>query len=120
VSDVYHGIILDAEFDDPNFVNQFNIFSKRNDVKNGWICFGIETEASKLQEVIDKIQSNLRSDAPFYAHLYNGKELIVVFKEKVFRMIQCFPTDTPVEFCAPMGKDRICGLGSFVVQRLYE
>lgn len=83
---VYHGILLDAEFEDKNFLNKFKIFAKRKDVKNGWLCFGVEIESGKLEQTVNDIQSKLRADAPFYAHLYNGKELIVIFREKVFRV----------------------------------
>ena len=83
---IYHGIILDAEFSNPDFVSRFKIFAKRRDAKNEWVCFGIEIETAELERAITDIQKNLRSDAPFYAHLYNGKELIVIFKEKVFRV----------------------------------
>ena len=86
MGNTYHGIILDAEFKHPDYVNRFSIFAKRTDVKNDWICFGIEIEAEKLEQTINDIQKNLRADAPFYAHLYNGKELIVIFREKVFRV----------------------------------
>lgn len=86
MKDVYHGILLDAEFEDKNFLNKFRIFAKRKDTKNGWICFGVEIESETLKQTIDDIQKNLRTDTPFYAHLYNGKELIVIFKERIFRV----------------------------------
>lgn len=86
MENVHHGILLDAEFEDKDFLNTFKIFAKRKDVKNDWICFGIEIESGRIKQTIATIQKNLREDAPFYAHLYNGKELIVVFKEKVFRV----------------------------------
>lgn len=86
MKNIYHGILLDAEFEDKNFLNTFRIFARRKDVKNGWICFGIEIESGKLAHTIADIQKNLRADVPFYAHLYNGKELIVIFKERIFRV----------------------------------
>ncbi len=83
---VYHGIILDAEFKNPDFVNKFKIFAKRRDRKNGWICFGIEIPAVKLKKAIANIQENLLADSPFYAHLYNNKKLIVIFKNQIFKV----------------------------------
>jgi len=86
MKDVYHGIILDAEFTDPAFVEKFNIFAKRLDKKNKWVCFGIEIPAVELEKTIANIQENLRADSPFYAHIYNGKKLTVIFKSKIFKV----------------------------------
>lgn len=38
----------------------------------------------------------MKSDEPYYAHLYNDNELIVVFKEKVFHVTPHRSTWTPI------------------------
>ncbi len=81
----WHGIVLDLEFNDPKFINQFKIFAKRKSKTNPWTLFGIEIDDNKLEESIKGIQNNLKSSQPFYAHLYNDEEIIVVFKEKVIK-----------------------------------
>ena len=81
---MYHGIIIDQEFRDKLFPESFKQFAKKQD--GSWGIFGIEIEDSQFEEVIDKIQENMREDQPWYAHLYNDKQLIVIFKEKVFRV----------------------------------
>ena len=81
---MYHGIILDKEFKDSQFVNTFRIFNKRKSTDSNWILFGIEVEDQKLSETINTIQENLKEDQPFYAHLYNNKKLTVIFKKKIF------------------------------------
>src|SRR6185437_9909564 len=69
-------------FIDPNFFNHFKTFAKK---QNGsWRIYGIEIEDSHLDQTISQIQSNMKSDQPWYAHLYNDEKLIVIFKEKVF------------------------------------
>ncbi len=82
---MYHGIILDKEFKDSQFVNTFRIFNKRkSSTDSDWILFGIEVEDQKLSETINAIQENLKEDKPFYAHLYNNEKLTIIFKKKIF------------------------------------
>lgn len=88
MSQNYHGIILDAEFKDPKFADQFQIFAKRRSRNNPWILYGVAVEPSKIKKIIRQIQENLKINAPYYAHFYRDGELIVVFKEKVFRITQ--------------------------------
>jgi len=81
---MYHGIIIDQEFNDKSFPESFKVFAKKQD--ETWGIFGIEIEDSQLEESITKIQKNMRSDEPWYAHFYNDKQLIVIFKNNVFRV----------------------------------
>lgn len=81
---MYHGIIIDQEFTDQSFPNTFKVFAKKQD--GDWGIYGIEIEDSQLEESISKIQDNMRSDEPWYTHLYNDKQLIVIFKNNVFRV----------------------------------
>lgn len=81
---MYHGIIIDQEFTDKSFPNTLKIFAKKQD--GDWGIFGIEIEDSKLQETIKYIQENMRTDSPWYSHFYNNNQLIVVFKNKVFKI----------------------------------
>ncbi len=81
---MYHGIVLDAEFNDPTILDTFKIFSKRKSLDEDWILYGVEVEDSKLKETVKRIQSELKSEKPYYVHFYNDKKLIVIFKEKIF------------------------------------
>lgn len=79
---MYHGIIIDQEFTDKSFPKNFKAFAKK---QNGaWGIFGIEIEDSQFEETINKIQETMKNDQPWYAHLYNENQLIVIFKNKVF------------------------------------
>lgn len=91
---VYHGIIIDQEFTDPSFPENFKIFAKKQ--SGGWGIYGIEIEESQLQETVNKVQENMKSDEAWYAHLYNDKELVVVFKDKVFSVKPHFSTWKPI------------------------
>ncbi len=81
---MYHGIIIDQEFKDPSFINFFKIFNKKQD--GDWLLCGIEVENGKVNRVISKIQENMKLNQPWYAHLYNDEELIVIFKNKIFHL----------------------------------
>lgn len=83
---LWHGIILDLEFTDPNFPQKFKIFAKRRNKTNPWTLFGIEIENDQLDESIKDIQVNFKTSQPYYAHLYNDSELIVIFKDKVIKV----------------------------------
>ena len=81
---MYHGRIIDEEFKDKSFPNSFKLFAKKQ--SGSWGIYGIEIEDEKVEEAIKSIQDNMRDDEAWYAHLYNNEELIVVFKNKVFRV----------------------------------
>lgn len=82
----YHGIVLDVEFVDTEYLKTFKVFARRESKVNPWTLYGIEVDESQIGEVISSIQGEMRSDKPYYAHLYNDDELIVIFKEKVFKV----------------------------------
>lgn len=81
---MYHGIIIDQEFNDPSFYNSFKIFNKKQ--SGAWGIYGIEIENPQLDNSILQIQQNMKTDEPWYAHLYNDDKLIVIFKNKVFKV----------------------------------
>ncbi len=81
---MYHGIIIDQEFTDKTFPGSFKQFAIKKD--GSWKIFGIEIEDSQLEGTISKIQENMKEDQPWYAHLYNDEHLIVIFKNKVFKV----------------------------------
>lgn len=82
----YHGNILETGFTDPRFVNEFRVFAKRKSPTNPWTMHGVAVPAEGIEDVIVRVQKNLVPDEPYYAHFYRDDELIVVFKERVFRI----------------------------------
>ncbi|HKC04869.1 MAG TPA: hypothetical protein VKC54_03290 [Patescibacteria group bacterium] len=79
---MYHGILIDQEFKNPLFPENFEVFSIKQD--GDWKIYGVEIQ--EIGGVIENIQKNMKSNAPWYAHLYNDKELIVIFKNKIFKV----------------------------------
>ena len=91
---MYHGIIIDQEFKDKSFPKTFKIFAKKQ--SGSWGIYGIETEDSEVEQTVKEIQKNMSSDEAWYAHLYNDKELIVIFKNKVFKVKPHISTWKPI------------------------
>lgn len=81
---MYHGILIDQEFTDKSFPESFKVFAKKQD--GSWGIYGVRIEDSQLEDSIGNIQANMKKGSPWYAHLYNDKELVVVFANKVFRV----------------------------------
>ncbi len=80
---MYHGILIDQSFEDLNFPNKFKVFAKKQD--GSWGIYGVEVEDVNLDKVISEIQKQMKSGT-WYVHFYNKEGLIVVFKEKIFRV----------------------------------
>jgi DNA-directed RNA polymerase beta subunit len=93
---MYHGIILDMAFDNPSYPEKMKIFAERKSSSNDWILYGVEIADVSFDQVIKEIQMNMKSDKPYYSHFYNDEEMVVVFKEKLFRVKPHISTWTPI------------------------
>lgn len=91
----YHGIILDAEFNDSSYPLKFKIFAKKKSRSLGWLLYGIAVHEADIKQTIGDIQANMKTDKPYYAHFYGDNEIIVIFKDKVFSMTPDERTWTP-------------------------
>ena len=80
----YHGILVDEGFEDKDFVKRFKVLGSKKSEDNPWTLYRIKVPAGDLQRAIKLIQKNIKLG--YYAHLYRGNELIVVFRHKVFRV----------------------------------
>jgi len=78
----FHGILVKLAFRDISFPDKFEVFSTK--IAGDWIIYGISIEESILRNTIDDIQSHMRSDDNFYAHLYNDDSLVVIYKDRHF------------------------------------
>lgn len=82
--DYFHGILVNMAFTDKSFPIHFNLFAKKN--AGDWTLYGVEISRDGLDQAITQIQTRMRDDAPFYAHLYDDQMLVVIFKNKVFKV----------------------------------
>ncbi len=81
-NEVYHGILVDASFEERGFPLRYASFAQKK--AGDWLLCGVEIPRANLKAEIQNIQKAMRDDQPFYAHLYNDEEVIVIFKYKVF------------------------------------
>jgi hypothetical protein len=82
----YHGILLDLEFKNKNFIKQFEVIGQKKSETNPWFMIKVKVPEEKIEEVVKKCQENLSEDEPYYCHFYRDDEVIVVFKNKIFRV----------------------------------
>jgi hypothetical protein len=80
----FHGILLDVSFVDNHYPETFSIFAHKK--AGDWGLFGIEIPRDGLESAILSIQMQMRSDEPFYNHLYDDEAVIAIFKKRVFRV----------------------------------
>ena len=82
----YHGNVLETSFTNPGFINEFQVFARRKSPTNPWTMHGVAVPEGEIEKVITRVQENLIPGGPYYAHFYRDDDLIVVFKERVFRV----------------------------------
>jgi hypothetical protein len=78
----FHGILVNMAFTETTYPTHFPLFAQEN--AGDWVLYGIEISRENLDDSIAQIQTNMRKDEPFYAHLYDDEMLVVIFKKKVF------------------------------------
>ncbi len=80
----FHGILVNMAFSDRSFPTRFKRFAQKT--AGDWILYGIEVSRESLDDSIVQIQANMREDAPFYGHLYDDEMIVVIYKNKVFKV----------------------------------
>ena len=78
----YHGIIIDVSQKDQAIFESLDILGSKK--AGNWLLYKIEVEAKSIDKTIKNLQKHMLKG--YYFHLYRDKELIVVFKEKVFKV----------------------------------
>jgi hypothetical protein len=86
----YHGIIFNISQKDGSVFKSLNIIGKRRYLGGLLTIYKICVPVSYLDETIRRIQNNMRDGIlfkkqEFYVHFYKQEELVIVFKDKVFR-----------------------------------
>ena len=80
----YHGVIVNISQRDKRIYNQLEVLSRRAVIPGILCLYKIKVSPLDLDEPIRKLQENMRNRL-FYAHLYRTEELVVVYKQRVFR-----------------------------------
>jgi hypothetical protein len=97
---LYHGILVDFAFTNHEYPERYDLFAKQRSDDGEWQLFGVEVKPELLHELISEIQAEMKDDAPYYVHLYNDEELVIVFKNRVFRFTEGPETWSPAKFYA--------------------
>ena len=115
---MWKGVIIEESLEDKSLLSLVKIISSRqttleNESERGVLTFhSLELEDSNLDEFIETAQKSNKDS--FYIHICKGNEMIVVFKNKVFR----FSSDNSAE----LNKAREYGIsvGVFKEQMPFE
>lgn len=89
-----HAILINKQFTDETYPTTKKIFAQKTD--GSWEIYGIEIDNSEIDTFITELQTNMRPNEPWYAHIYNDEKLIVVFKEKVITATPHISTWQPI------------------------
>jgi hypothetical protein len=82
--DNYLGIVVEQSLRDPQVREELQVVA----VKHGanWSFWLDSAGADELDQHIKVIQTNMVSAEHWYAHYFRGDELVVVFRDAVFRL----------------------------------
>ncbi len=81
---MYHSIIIEESLRNPKVLENYKILRTKFSPKENWHLHVVEIP-EPLDKTIKEIQEVIVSNRPYYFHIYDGGEtLIVVFKDKTF------------------------------------
>ena len=81
---MFHGILLDLAFVSQGYPKSFPLFAQK--LLGDWSLYGIKVDRNDCESTVANIQSHMKADQPFYNHLYDDEILIVIFRERIFRV----------------------------------
>ncbi len=87
----YHGIVIDVSQKDKSIFKTLDIIGMKKTLFGIISIYKVKVTAEKIDEVIKKLQSNLVDrilfkKQEFYFHFYRDDELIIVFRDNIFRV----------------------------------
>jgi len=88
--DEYHGIVINLSLKNPSIINDLDVIGKRSVILNLLVLYKLRVLPENIDVVIRRLQANMRDGLlwlipGFYFHFYRDNELIIVFKNKIFR-----------------------------------
>ncbi len=81
----YHGIIIDKSLRNGKLMKKLNVIGSRIS-STGLTLLKISFPEEELEEMIKLIQKNIAIKEKYYVHFYREDELVVIFKDRVFRI----------------------------------
>ncbi len=91
LSEGYHGIIVNISQRDRSIFGRLEIIGARRLLCGLLILYKVRVGADQIDELIKDVQENMArgilfKKQEFYAHFYRNDELIIVFRDRVFRV----------------------------------
>jgi hypothetical protein len=91
MSDEYHGIVLNISQKDKSIFKKLEVIGSKRALLGLVTFYKIRIDSNQLDEVISKIQTNMSGHIgpvrqEFYAHFYKNNDLIIAYKDKLFRI----------------------------------
>lgn len=86
----YHGQVVGLSQRDKRIFRTLKVIGRRKILWGAITVFKIEVPAADLEQVIRRLQENMSTKVlfisqEFYAHFYRGSQLVIVFRDRVFR-----------------------------------
>ena len=87
----YHGIIINLSQKDQSILNTMNIIGKKKIILNFLVLYTISANSDDIDKVISILQNKMRKRywpivKGFYFHFYRNNEMIIVYKDKMFKV----------------------------------
>jgi hypothetical protein len=86
----YHGILINRSQRDRSIFAELDVIGRKKFFLGLIVFYKIRVRAQDINTVIKRVQENMSSrflikKQQYYAHFYRADELIIVFRDKVFR-----------------------------------
>jgi len=87
MNEKYKGIIIKESLTNLSILEEVEVISERTELDQDnpdekWHLYTIEV----LRGVIDKLQTHLKRKGGWYMHFWRGRDVIVVFRDKMFEI----------------------------------
>ena len=87
----YHGIIVNLSQKDKSIVKNLNVIGRKRVLFGLITLYKISVNENAIDKVIIEVQKNMNDrilfkKQEFYAHFYRNNELIIVFRDKIFKV----------------------------------
>lgn len=85
MDNIYHAILLNVSFDNPDYPLSLKVINKIEFENSDWVVYCVEIPEDEVEKRILEIQERMVI-GKFFNHVYNADKLIVIFKDKIFRL----------------------------------
>ena len=87
----FHGIVLNLSQKNRRLLSELEVLGRRNSLFGLLALYKVRVPAGRLEDTIVRVQRNMARrivffPQEFYAHFYRANELIVVFRDDVYRV----------------------------------